>query len=506
MAMKQGFSFQRRIADAAEGLGTAGAILALVVALVYASTRPAARIRWDLTDGHQYGLTAQTKKVLAGLENELEIITLLRPEPSPLPTGLGAVQVKAIDYVHSLLDEYVLASGGKVRVVKLDPHADRLATQALVNELHLSRYNVVIVRQKNRAEQLFLEELVMIDEGMLDADKILPAQLVDVRGEGPLTSALLRVTQAEQPKMGLVVGYGGPQATDFDVHGLAIFIEDLRLQGIETVNLDLSMGSGVPEDLSLVALIGPSVPLSDRAALALWDYQQQGGSLLLAVDPEFPSKSGGAYDDLLRNLGVSRDRQILASDGGLGEGIQRGSLTITEFGEHEVTSAMKRQRLFARFPLTGSLRRYETAAPGVVLSPLAWTAGEVWGDQPTGSTGLGDFTFNEGEGEQRGSRWVALARGENAGDGRVIALGCARLLTNYYMGQGGGPANAEIGRSVVHFLAGRDDVIELGPRPIYQSRVELLEGERERVFKYVGLVMPFGGLLLGFLVWLRRRQ
>ena len=77
MAMKQGFSFQRRIADAAEGLGTAGAILVLVVALVYASTRPAARIRWGLTDGHQYGLTAGAlwAEALLALERDCQAAT-----------------------------------------------------------------------------------------------------------------------------------------------------------------------------------------------------------------------------------------------------------------------------------------------------------------------------------------------------------------------------------------------------------------------------------------------
>ncbi|MBM3986294.1 MAG: hypothetical protein FJ296_11525, partial [Planctomycetes bacterium] len=202
-----GFTRGRRWLGAAEGLGTALIVLAAVAVVTYAATRPTLRARLDLTEGEQYALSEQTHQLLGALEQPVTVTLLMQPEASRIPNGLYEVQARAIRYADNLLREYELASGGRVAVRRLSPQADRLEAEALVRELNLTRYNVAVVRGAQRHRVVTLEELATIDRGRSEPGVIEPAQLVELHGEAPLTSALLDVGQADPPRVGFVRGF-----------------------------------------------------------------------------------------------------------------------------------------------------------------------------------------------------------------------------------------------------------------------------------------------------------
>jgi hypothetical protein len=497
VALTGGFTRGWRVLGAAEGLGAALVVMALVAALTYAATRPGLRVRLDLTEGETFTLSAQTRSILSELNVPVTATVLMRPEVQPGAIGLAEVQRRALHYVDNLLEAYVLASNGQFSVRHLDPNRDRVEVERLVKDLHLTRYNLVVIEGPTRSQQVFLEDMVTIDRGMSDLDAMQPAQLVDLRGEAPLTSAILSVSYEQPPRIGLLAGFGGPSLDDpFDPSGLSSFVWALRGQGLEPVTVDLAEVDAVPQDVKVLVVWGPAVHLGSRVVAALTEFQRRGGALLLGLDPLFEDED---LDRWLGQLGLTRELAVLCREDPLQLGPRRAVLVIRRFQpEHPITAPISRQGYFARFDLTGGIH-----GPASSTSLLALSAEDVFGDLPSGPGQPGDYQL--GEGELSGSRAVAAAIAPQ-GAGRLVLFGASSFLTNAYFATEGGRANLDLGLNSVNWLVGREEAVESRPRQVYESRVDLLDEERRLIGLYVLALMPLGGVLLGLLTWWARRR
>ena len=491
-----GFTRGWRVLGAAEGLGAVVVVTALVAALTYATTRPTLRGRLDLTEGDTFTLSDQTRSILRTLEAPVTAVMILRPELQRVPNGLTEVQRRAIAYVDNLLEAYALASGGRLTVRRLDLHEEHVEVERLARELHLTRLNVVVIQGPVRSRQVFLEELVTIDQGLADPEAIQPAQLVDLRGEAPLTSAILAVSSAEAPRIGLLQGFGGPDIRNpADPFGLSWFLESLRGQGLEPVPVDLAEADTVPEDIDVLVVWGPAVRLGSRVMAALAAFHERGGALLLGVDPLLEDAD---LDRWLGTLALSREHSVLCRDD-LPPGPRRAVLVVRRFqAAHPITAPIERQGYFASFDFAGGVH-----GPATSTSLLALTAEDVFGDLPAAPGQPGDYLL--GDGEQFGSRAIAVAI-EPAGGGRLVLFGASSLITNQYFQAEGGRANLDLVLNSVNWLVGREEAIEARPRQVFESRVDLTDDERRLVSVYVLALMPLGGVLLGLITWWARRR
>jgi hypothetical protein len=503
VALSGGFTRGWRLAGAAEGLGTALVVVALVGALVYATSRPTLRVRLDLTESEQYTLSEQTRSVLAELDEPITLVTLMRPELQVIPNGLFEVQQRAIRYVENLLEEYVLASGGRLELRRLDPNEDRVEAERLARELHLTRYNVVVVQGSTRSRQVFLEEMVTIDRGLAEPGLVEPAALVDLRGEAPLTSAVLAVSYEQAPRIGFLRGYGCPSLDDpTDGFGLALLLEALRGQGMEPEPIELLPGDAVPDELDVLVVWGPGVRLGPAVIEAVTRFRADGGGLMLGVDPLLDDAD---LDGFLDTLGVRRERTVLCRRDELLQGPRRAVLAINRFEpEHPVTAPIERQGTFAVVDLAGGLARVPAASGARQATALALTGEDVFGDQPAGVETPGDYVL--GEGELLGSRAIAYALEGPSGE-RAVVFGSPSFLTTVFLSSAeGGRANLDLGLNSLHWLLGREEAIAARPRQVYESRVDLLDHERRRIILYVLGLLPLGGASLGVLVWFMRRR
>jgi ABC-type uncharacterized transport system len=495
-----GFTRGRRWLGAAEGLGTALAVIFVVAVISYAATRPTLRRRLDLTEGAQYTLSEQTRQVLGSLEEPVTLVALLQPEFTRVPNGLSEVQARAIEYVVNLLREYEIASDGQVTVRRLSPSRDRLEAEELSREFSLTRYNVVVVRGPERHRVVTLEDMVTIDRGYAQPPTIQPAELIDLHGEAPLTSALLDVAHKDAPRVGFLRGFGGPSTADTGDFGLFLFQEQVRGQGLQPEDVDLSVTPEVPEGLAALVVWGPELPIGARVRDALLAFHDRGGALLIGVDPLHEDPE---LEELLARLGVQREHALLCRDDTYAEGMRRSQLAITQFAsEHPITAPIARQGTFAGLASVGGLARSREAAAGDSLVTLVAGPGEAFGDLPSGGGGPGDFTL--GDGEVRGPRQLAVA--VTGAGGRVVVFGTDSFLTAAFLRDEGGPANSDLGLNALSWLVQREESIAARPKPVYESRVDLTPDEQGRIVLYVIVLLPLGGVALGLLVWLARRR
>ena len=498
-----GFSRGRRWLGAAEGLGTAAVVLVVVAAVTYAATRPTLRRRLDLTEGAQYTLTDQTRQVLASLPQPVHADMLMRPDFSDtrVPNGLFEVQARAIQYVDGLLREYEIAARGKFVVRRLNPDTDRLEAEGLARELSLTRYNVLVLTGGGRHHVVRLEDMVTIDRG-LAGETIKPAQLLELRGEAPLTAALLDVGQDKPPRVGFLRGLGGPSPDDQDNFSLFLYHEQVRGQGLQPESVDLLSSDHIPEGLDALVIWGPELPLGARLRDEILAFHARGGALLVGVDPLHEDPD---LDVVLGALGLEREHRILCrDDSAVVQGVRRSSLTVNRFAAgQEITAPIAKQGTFANFFGAGGLGRRSDAPAGTSSEPLVTSPEDCFGDFPSEPGKPGDYTL--GPGELRGARVLGYA--VTGKGGRAVVFGASSILTTVFLlNAEGGSANLDLGLNSMNWLVRREHSIGARPRQVYESRVDLTPDEHQHVLVYVVVLMPLCAVALGLLVWLARRR
>lgn len=498
-----GFGRGRRLLGAGEGLATSVVVIALVLALMYAASRPNLRQRWDLTEGARFSLGEQTRKVLSQLPAPVRVTTIFRPDLETMPNGLARVQVRAAEYVRNLLAEYAVASGGRLTLQNYDPHANQNEVEALIREVHVTRYNVVLLQCRDRTRQVFLEDLVTIDRGMADPDRVQPAQLRAWHGEGPLTRALLSVTDEEPPVALVLTGHGEGDISDFDVFGYGLLAESLRGQGFTVRSLELVGDAELPADADVALVLSPRRELGAGATGALARFHLRGGGLLFALDPWWQDDP---LDRLVMEMGVLRERaQTTRNLPMVEDGSRLTLMPARRFNpDHIISAPISRQGFFANISGHGGLRR-SPELPATVGTPyLLRSEDDVFGDAigPDGSPG--DYIFDPATEFRRARELVMAVEGL---PGRVVVFGGSQFLTNSFLSAAqGGPGNMDLALNAVNWLVKRERAVESRSLDAYESVVKMYEDEASTVRTYTVLLMPLGGALLGLLAWFVRRR
>jgi ABC-type uncharacterized transport system len=166
-------------------------------------------------------------------------------------------------------------------------------------------------------------------------------------------------------------------------------------QSFEPKELGLAqgLGSAVPADASLVAIIGPRQPFSEGEIQALLRYIDKNGRLLVALDPD----SGQSLPELLGPLSLKYNPVTLANDkmymALTYQDSDRVNIGTSSFSSHVSVTTLSRMGAGAPVLMmgTGSLAKQDKTAAGIVnLDFTIRTDPSTWNDVN------GDFKFTEG--------------------------------------------------------------------------------------------------------------
>ena len=138
--------------------------------------------------------------------------------------------------------------------------------------------------------------------------------------DAAVNAALMKLVR-DKRKAYLTVGHGeinDPESLDPAIRAklpdakATVIKAMLQAQNYEVKNLGLmdGLGSEIPEDATMVLVLGPRTPLLDEELGALDRYLERGGSVLIALDP----RSDAVLGPLESRLGVHFDRTSILDD------------------------------------------------------------------------------------------------------------------------------------------------------------------------------------------------
>ena len=432
--------------------------IALLGLLAFLTTRY--HTRWDWTEAGTHSLTDQSLKVLAGLEEDVQVTAFYSAIAAPA--------------AREVLDRYAYRSE-RFAVEYVDPQA----RPGLVESLGVTPAKLTggLVHIQIGAESVEVEELT----------------------EERLTNALVKLTRRDKKKVYFLTGHG-EHAIEGDGEEEAPFAfarEALENENYEAETIILAAQGGVPDDADVLILAGPTRPFFPTELDALREYLAGGGALLALVDP-------GAQPDvdaLVAEWGITLGNDVVVDrvQGLFGRPV---SPFAAEYAPHPITEDLGEATLF---------HMARSASPSAEASGhtvLVRTSAESWGEtdleafQTEGRAELDDADLP-------GPVPIAVAADVPAGPdaegdgGRLVVVGDSDFATNALIRQF---RNRDFFVNSVNWLLGDVEAISVRPDSARASRLQLTRSQFSQI-RYLSLfVLPEAIAILGVFVWWSRRQ
>jgi ABC-type uncharacterized transport system involved in gliding motility auxiliary subunit len=318
-------------------------------------------------------------------------------------------------------------------------------------------------------------------------------------GEKAFTFALLAVLSPEPLKACFLTGHDEhPENSSHEIEGFSKFATLLAQGYVTNSPLSLAGTNLVPDDCKLLVIAGPRKPIPSAELEKIEQYLSQGGRLLALLNSFGPERLCG-LEGVLAKWGVDVSTNAVVDRQDTQTGLD---LKVYDLSDHPVVRPLRQTsppsavhlilpRVVARHP--AALQSAD--APAVEEIARSSTTSTLHSDRSTPRPSLPLVVAVE-----RGAvKGVVTERGTT----RMIVAGDSFFLANQMIESAG---NRDFAMFAVNWLLDRSQLMQIGPRPVMEFRIALTKAQLQTLQGLLLAGMPGTILLLGGLVWLRRRS
>jgi hypothetical protein len=480
-------------------LNTLVAVLA-VLALVLMANYLAARhfTRWSWTAGAQAQLSPLSLRVLSGVTNPVRV-TLYFDKDDPLYElcyNLLKTYRYANDQIQIDLVHYLNEPGTAQLVKKKYNLSDTDRDMVIFESPSQSRFKVV-----------YQGDLSEIDIQPLVTGQGKEARRTHFKGEAMFTSAIYNVISARQARAYFLEGHGehSPEADD-GLMGYSRFAGVLRENNIQLARLRLEGPGDVPADCNLLIIAGPRTELQPDVLEKIDRYLKQGGRFFLLFNYNSVLQRTG-LEDVLAAWGVTVGQDVVI-DEKAHDSQDKNNMVISTYGTHPLIKPLLGYQLYLVLPRSVAKSAKHAAADAPQVEPLAYStaAGRVLTDIRPDGRMLGNVRDFKGNVsvmvavEKGGIRNVSAERGTT----RMVVAGDSLFLNNNNLDREG---NHQFANHAINWLLARNELlVSVPPRPMAEYKLTMTAAQMSAARWILMGTFPGGVLLLGALVWLRRRR
>lgn len=190
--------------------------------------------------------------------------------------------------------------------------------------------------------------------------------------ETRLTNGILQITNDRRLKVYFLQGHGEKALTPTE-GAIATAVKALGDKNLIGEPLNLAQTGKVPSDASVVLIVGPNRSILEGEVSALQSYLDQGGNVLIAVDPNV----NAGLDSLLNQWGVKLDDRVaINAPNQQFSNAGPAVLVVTQYGVHPITKDFRNSISF--YPLARPIDL--STVSGVQATPLLLTDPNSWAE------------------------------------------------------------------------------------------------------------------------------
>lgn len=452
-------------------------------------------IRVDLTQRDIYSLTEESRQAISVLGADPTV-----PEVR-FVAFYGAAQAAQRDRDELLFEDYNRISNGKVSYEFIDPDRNPL----LANQMGINRAGQIFVGKLNDADELDIEN----------------GELVNFASQDSLTNAILKVAAEGDFRAYFVGVEGGLNLTAATPDGMATLNDILTNQldwTTRTVGLfDLNNPTGGVTlnnpniDGEVVVIPGGTQALTDDEAQILIDYLDDGGNLIILAAPSTEADNTSLAttpllnDYLWENFGLRFQDNIIIDPS---QAWQTPLIPVsTDFSlNHPITRSFQRGSGMA-FEIPHGIEIADPLPDSIEGRYLARSTAGAYAKTDYEAVINGEFDRAD---EDAGGPFPIAAVAENTTTGaRVVLFGSTSIAANGYISIAS-LVNFDAMFNSMVWTTGFDEFftqinIQSAQRP--QDTPIFVDQQTSGMINLVTtILLPFGVLLVGFLVWWNSRE
>lgn len=438
--------------------------IALLGMLGFLSTRYHHRFDWSEQKVHT--LSDQSRKVLEGLTQDVEVTALVSSLEEPR--------------VREVLDRYAYENE-RFRVEYADPNEQPgLLERFQIAPNQLGEHGLVRVAIGGEAV-----EVTDIDEDHI-------------------TNAMVKLTRTGEKVVYFVQGHGEEPIEGEDgggSNGFASAADALRNENYRIELLPLMGKTDVPEDADVVIVAGASRPFLAEELAALDRYLARGGALFALVDP----RVRGNWIDQLRGWGADLGDDIVVDR--IWAAIGRAFMPLAEKydSEQPITKDFRDARAD---PVIFNEVRSVSAVEGAALTPIVFTGEASWAERnlaqlDSESTAAMDPDDLAGPVPVMVAGTPAIASPDGAAKARLVVAGDTNFASNKFIGEG---RNRDLFLNAANWLIGDVEAISIRPNASRPSRFQLTAQEFAGIRSASLFLLPEAIAVLGVFTWWSRRH
>jgi ABC-type uncharacterized transport system involved in gliding motility auxiliary subunit len=421
--------------------------------------------RWDLTQTGEFSLSQKTEQIIENLDQEVRVIGFFAPND---PTrGKDAT---------SKMKEYTSRSD-MISYEVVDPDANPM----IARQYGITSYGMMVIESGDRQQRI------------INSD------------EQSITGAILKVTQEHPTTVYFLTGHEERSIEDTQVSGYARVRNALVEDNYEVEPINLVISETIPLERSVLVVADPLERLQKRERRAIGSYVAGGGRLLLMSNPVSPEP----LEEIMEAVGLEWNDDVIVDRGSseLGNPV---APAITEYPPSAITNDMSGMATI--FPDVRTITEVDTPPDGVSITPFLSSSEEsqavtdITEDgriEPSDDDRQGPLTFGYTiEGVVTPTLRLS---GEPTGESsRIVVIGDVDFASNRYVGT---PplANGALFMNAISWLGEQEELISLPEKEQIDRTIFLSGGQSNFVFFSSVFGVPLVVIVIGLVVWWRRR-
>lgn len=454
-------------------------VIALVVAVnLVVGQLPSSVTQIDASSRQLYTIGEETENLVRGLEQDVTLYYVV--------TGGNENE-----YISRMLERYEDLSD-HLTVEKVDPELHPTFTSQYTDEEVSDNSIIVVSGDKSRvvgSSDMLVQELNYYTYSY---------QVTEFDGEGQVTSAIAYVISDNLPVL--------YQLTGHDEQSLGSSLTDsIEKNNIEIQDLSLLTEESVPEDAAALLICSPSRDISEEESQKILSYLEGGGKVLLFTD--YSQEEMPNLESLLTNYGLQKGTGIVMEGDSSYYYPQRPDVLIPEINTDSSVLSGLTDDVYALIQDAQPVETLEEYRDTLEIENLLTTTDSGYVKEVSDD---GMISFQQEEGDDTGTFAVGVSVTEAIDDeteSQLIYFSSSTLtadeLDQYVSG-----GNSEIFSCILTNLCEMEDNITFNI-PAKSLSVEYLSytNQSAAIFKVIVIaVIPAAFLLVGFIIWMKRRK
>jgi ABC-type uncharacterized transport system involved in gliding motility auxiliary subunit len=412
---------------------------------------------FDLTTEKFFTLSDQTKKIVGGLKQDVNVVRFAKsPDPS----------------FDELLPEYH-ALNSHLTYQTIDPQQK----PDVAKDYGATTMGDVIVSAGDHKQTV---------EGAAEGNLT----------EENLTSAILKVTQTQVENVCFTTGHGEKSTAATDEHGYSTVADGLKKEGYTLQDVNLVESNGVPQNCSMLVIAGPTKPFFPQEEQMVSKYLDGGGKVFVMVDPDTDPGLGDIFTAWNINVG----NNIVIDASGVGRLLGAGPQIplVLNYGNSPITKGLQQQMTY--FPLARTVSVANSSKTDPQAVELLKTS-----QQSFTTPKLESQVKYDAKTDQLGplSLGVAADGLGSAAKARLVVIGNSEFASNSAVN---GPGdNSDLFYNTVDWLAQQENQISIRPKEATNRQINMTEAQSSALTWLDIFLIPGLIVVSGLTIWWRRR-